>query len=434
MKRFFLYLFVAMAALSSCQKEEKSVFDQTPDERINAALAKYQADVLSSPNGWKALYRTGTGQAFNFYFTFNNQNRVVMYSDFDTATTHPRESSYRIKALQQPCLIFDTYSYLHMLADPNPYVNGGDAGAGLVADFEFAIDTVKGDTIKLKGRQNGTELDLVKATQHEADLWTKGDWTRALGLQHITDFLTYFKRTTIGGVDVDVEFYHYSRQIVFFTYNSSGIRTPVTASFVYRPENPNGAVFTNPVKIGTATISSLTDMTWANGKVNTKVNGTTNIAIGEAIAPVVVNKNGATSWWLYKIQQGYWVNLGFHQNGVDDAFGVQSIPGFYYMAYLPAYDTATKTTYWDWMAYAAVKDNILTIPNSSSFVPTFITDGRAIFNTYKPDSANAPLYVTLTTAAFTDPQGYYFLQVGPTTIDMVGVRDAKTWLRWYWVE
>ncbi|MDH7462695.1 DUF4302 domain-containing protein [Chitinophagaceae bacterium 26-R-25] len=433
MKRFFLYLFVAMAALSSCQKEEKSVFDQTPDERINAALAKYQADVLSSPNGWKALYQTGTGQTFNFYFTFNNQNRVVMYSDFDTSTTHPRESSYRIKALQQPCLIFDTYSYLHMLADPNPYVNGGNAGDGLKADFEFAIDTVKGDTIKLKGRQNGTELDIIKATKDEADLWTNGEWSRALGLQHISDFLTYFKRTTIGGLDVDVEYYHYSKQMVFLTYNSSGIRSATTASFVYSVKSPNGIVFRNPVQIGTATISSLTDMTWVNGKVNVKINGTTNIAIGEATAPVIVNKSGATSWWSYNITHGYWANLGFHSNGVDDAFNVQSIPGFYYMAYLPAYDTITKTTYWDWMAYAAVKDNNLIIPSSSSFVPTFLNDGRAIFNTYKPDSANAPLYVKQTTAALTEPQGFYFVRVNTTTVDMVGVKDAKTWMRWYWV-
>jgi hypothetical protein len=433
MKRIFLYLFVAAAALSSCQKEDKSVFSQTPDQRIDAALAQYQADLLNSPNGWKALYHTGTGQNFNFYFTFNNQNRVVMYSDFDTSTTSPHESSYRIKALQQPCLIFDTYSYLHMLADPNPYVNGGTAGSGLKSDFEFAISTVVGDTIKLTGRQNSTELDIIKASAQEANDWIKGNWKNALSMQHMGDFLTYFKRSTIGGANVDVEYDHYGRQIAFFTYNASGIRTATIGSFTY---NPQGIALTTPLNVGSATISTMTNMNWdpIGRKINLSVNGTSPTTIAENAAPVIVNKSGATSWWLYHITQGYWTNYGFHQNGVDDAFKLQtSIPGFYYCAYLPAYDTITKTTYYDWMAYAAVSNNSLIVPTSSSFVPTFTPDGKAIFNTYKPDSVNAPMYIKQTTAALTDPQGYYFIQMNSTTIDMVGVKDAKTWMRWYWV-
>ncbi|MDI3321881.1 DUF4302 domain-containing protein [Pinibacter soli] len=434
MKKILLYLFVVAAVLSSCQKEEKSVFNQTPDERINAALAQWQTNILSSANGWKALYHTGTGQDFNFYFTFNNQNRVVMYSDFDTSTTSARESSYRIKALQQPALIFDTYSYLHLLSDPNPYVNGGDAGVGLQADFEFAFDTMVGDTIKLKGRQNGTTLNLIKASKQEADDWIKGNWKNALSMMHIGEFLTYFKRSSVGGTNVDVDYDHYGRQIAFYTYNTSGIRTLNVSSFVY---NPQGIVLTTPLKVGTTTVSTMTNMSWdATGKkINFSLNGTSPSTIAENAVPVVVNKNGATNWWLYKIQQGYWANLGFHQNGVEDAFNLQaSIPGFYYCAYLPAYDTITKTTYWDWMAYAAVSNNSLIVPTSSSFVPTFTSDGKAIFKTYKPDPTNAPVYVKQTTAALTEPQGFYFIQISSTTIDMVGVKDAKTWVRWYWVQ
>jgi len=434
MKRIFLYLFVAMAVLSSCQKEDKSVFDQTPDERINAALAKYQADILSSPNGWKALYHTGTGQDFNFYFTFNDKNRVVMYSDFDTSTTSARESSYRIKALQQPCLIFDTYSYLHMLADPNPYVNGGEAGDGLKADFEFAIDTVKGDTIKLTGRQNGTSLSIVKATKAEADDWVNGKWANALSMMHVGEFLTYFKRSVIGGLNVDIEYYHYSRQIIFYTYNSSGVRTANVGTFIYTPD---GIQLYSPVKVGSAVISTLTNMNWdATGrKISFNINGTTSTTLAEAIAPVVGNKNGATNWWLNKIGQGYWANIGVHQNGVDDAFHVQnSIPGFYYCAYVPAYDTITKTTYWDWMPYVSYNGDKFDLSVSSSFVPSFKADGTATFSLYKPDPPSAQLFQKQTTEVLTDPQGFYFIPVNSTTTDMVGVKDAKTWVRWYWIQ
>ena len=46
-----------------------------------------------------------------------------MFSDFDsTSAVTLQESSYRLKAEQQPTLIFDTYSYVHVLADPNEAV------------------------------------------------------------------------------------------------------------------------------------------------------------------------------------------------------------------------------------------------------------------------------------------------------------------------
>jgi hypothetical protein len=64
--------------------------------------------------------------------------------------------------LQQPSLIFDTYSYLHLLADPDPNVNGGRVGAGLSSDFEFYVDSTVADTMKLVGRFNGSKAILTK--------------------------------------------------------------------------------------------------------------------------------------------------------------------------------------------------------------------------------------------------------------------------------
>ncbi len=140
MKNLLIILFLLIAAISSCKKEDKSVFDKSPDERLNEKLAEYQGQLSSAQNGWKGLLRTdsGRGSTHSFYFKFNNTNRVVMLSDFDSLSAVTlKESSYRLKALQQPSLIFDTYSYLHVLSDPDPRVNGGVTGAGLLSDFEF---------------------------------------------------------------------------------------------------------------------------------------------------------------------------------------------------------------------------------------------------------------------------------------------------------
>ena len=88
--------------------------------RVSMKLwTQYGSALTGSATGWNATIKTGTGGIFHFHFRFNESNRVFMYADInlETATT-AKESSYRLKALQTPALIFDTYSYLHILADP----------------------------------------------------------------------------------------------------------------------------------------------------------------------------------------------------------------------------------------------------------------------------------------------------------------------------
>ena len=65
--------------------------------------------------------------------------------------------------------------------------------------------------------------------------------------------------------------------------------------------------------------------------------------------------------------------------------------------------------------------------------PNFTADGRIIFN-YLGDLTIGP-YPTAGPAAQTKtqlllPQGYYFVQTGPTSYDMVSSTDAKAWISW----
>ena len=185
MKKIAIYILSVTLCLAACRKDDP-VFDQSPDERINKTLSDYQAALVSSPTGWKATIVPGSGGIYHFYFRFNNENRVFMYSDFDTVTAkHQKESSYRLKALQQPTLIFDTYSYLHLLADPDAAVNGGSYGSGLLSDFEFSLDTLYADSIILSGKMNNTKLKLEKASQQELDEWQNGEWADALSFINV---------------------------------------------------------------------------------------------------------------------------------------------------------------------------------------------------------------------------------------------------------
>src|SRR4051812_1899435 len=159
MKKTLLYFFWAVLFFSSCKKDDQSVFDKSPDERLNEKLASYQSLLTGAQDGWKAFVTPDSGRSatYNFYFKFNSENKVVMVSEFDSASAvTPKESSYRLKALQQPSLLFDTYSYLHVLSDPDAQNNGGAYAVGLLSDFEFLFLTATTDSINLLGRQHGS--------------------------------------------------------------------------------------------------------------------------------------------------------------------------------------------------------------------------------------------------------------------------------------
>jgi hypothetical protein len=425
-----------MLALAACRKDDKSVFDQPADARINQALSQYQQALTAAPNGWEARITTGTGSIFNFHFKFNDANRVVTYADIDTITAStPRESSYRLKALQQPSLIFDTYTYLHMLADPDGAVNGGDYGSGLQSDFEFAIDTVTADSIRLTGRFNKTAVTLYKATPEQEAAWQNGAWRRTLDFQYLGSILQYFKRLSWGSNAYDISINNDQHTITFIWVDSGGNLHRITAPFYYTSQ---GLFLPTPFTNGGVTISSITSTGW-NPNTRTlsiKINGGTSGTIAGAASPAQVDLDAPRRWWDYAAQQqdGYWISVnGFHVNGVDDAYHVRSIPNFYFMLFWPAYGRQSNITY-DLQGYVTVQGNSLSLDfGAATLPPTFTADGRIIFRLFgtlgdvPPEAAGA---FANTNTQMTEARGFYLVQTSATTYDMVSAKDALAWITW----
>src|SRR6185312_11809852 len=141
MRKIIAYAVLMVLIASSCTKKDDHLFNESPDDRLSKKLGDYQTQLSGASYGWKMVIEPAGGGAYGFYVKFNNENRVQMVSDFDSASAVTlKESSYRLKALQQPSLIFDTYSYIHVLSDPDDGVNGGVFGKGLQSDFEFFFD------------------------------------------------------------------------------------------------------------------------------------------------------------------------------------------------------------------------------------------------------------------------------------------------------
>jgi len=168
MKKIFLYSLLSFALFTGCKKEEVLIDGQRPEERITEAVTKYTNALTGNITGWKAFLYPEGGGGYSFYLNFNKENKVTMYADLDyNPAAESMESTYKVKAFQNPTLSFDTYSYMHILADPNPNTFGGVAGWGVYSDFEFTFDKQSGDSIMLTGKLLKSKLILVKATAAE---------------------------------------------------------------------------------------------------------------------------------------------------------------------------------------------------------------------------------------------------------------------------
>lgn len=417
----------SMLLFTACKKYD-TAFQQSPDERIATALQNYQSALTSSPAGWNATIRTQSGGIYHFHFRFNDSNRVKMYSDFNLSTASTAgESSYRLKALQTPSLLFDTYSYLHMLSDPDGSVNGGNNGAGLGSDFEFSLDSLAKDSILCTGRVNGTKMTLIRATQQDFDAWQNGRWATTLGFENINSILNYFRRLTVGAVNYEVRVNTVTRTVTFTWVDANGNNQQFSTPYYY---SATSVVLVNPFTAGTQTINSIDIVSWdaTNFVLNVKVNGTIGTIAG-ATKPLKVDLAAPQRWWQTAASTGgYWVSPdGFHVNGVDDAFGMKTLPNYYFVVYWPGYNGNSNDLFAPVFINAA--GNGLELLYGAAPKAQFTADGRAIFTnlgSYGTYPSSGPSRQALTQLLL--PQGYYFVQTSATTYDMVSSTDAKAWI------
>lgn len=439
MNKNIVYLLLAITLVASCKKDDDNAFDKSPDERLNETLTKYQTALTTSTNGWNANLITGDGGSYRFYFSFDDKNRVQMYSDFDSSTaTTIRESSYRLKALQQPSLIFDTYSYIHMLSDPDGAVSGGAYGQGLKSDFEFAVDTVTADSIRLTGRFNGSKLSLYKAAQGDKAIWSNKQVTNGVvNFRNFWKINLYWRRLTYNGTQYELQFDSTLKRVTV-SYIAGGQRQSITRNYYFWA---NGIYFSDPVVNGSASIPgfSITSYNAGTQTLNVTVNGTAATIAGYSNAPINPDVRSTPDRWRTVSSSGdlYWISFdGWHKNGVDDAYDIKSLKNdtakFYFILYKANSNggDAFFTMYID-----SVKNKIV-IVNGSWLAQNSLATGVTTFGDLGLRKDDVPWPASGAAKQTFDQElngGYYFVQSSPYTYDQVSVSDPTTWISWYWV-
>jgi len=235
MKKILIYTLLSLALFTGCKKEEVLIDGERPEERTTEAVTKYTNELTGSTNGWKAFLYPEGGGGYSFYFNFTKDNKVSMYADLDVdPARESMESTFRVKALQNPTLSFDTYSYLHILADPDPSTFGGIAGWGLYSDFEFTFDKQVGDSIMLTGKLLKSKLVLVKATQAEKNLYNAEGLLNSIFTS--VDYVdnnnnTYF--TLVDAIKVQTSINYNQKVVTFIWDDGSGGVTTTSTGFAF---------------------------------------------------------------------------------------------------------------------------------------------------------------------------------------------------------
>lgn len=438
MKKILLLSFLLGSLLTACRNDDNEPAPgERPDERLSKVLADYKTQLVNAENGWIAvLYPKGRPEgidesfvgAYSFWFKFAANDRVTMTSDVAPATTvAPLQSTFRLKALQRPSLLFDTYNYLHILADPDPSKSNGATGAGKFSDFEFSLDSVSANRMVLTGNFLGSKMVLIRATPEDAANFINRVATTATTFEKINTLTTYFKRLTIGSIAYDINVNANLRSVTF-SYFEGGILKTFTTTYYYTPD---GVVFLKPFSQGNQIISGFTAVQFAEAtkKLSLTVN---NVAatVQEATRPVQVDLQAPRRFFNNPPNGSYWVSgTSFTVSGVPDALNITTIPDYFFLVYWPKFGQSGTSMY-DLLGFVSTQPAIEYGPAA---LPRFTQDGRIIYNYLGMLGAdNIPAQyaaiITATQEAWTEPNGFFAIQTGPNSYDLVSAKDAKTWI------
>ena len=166
--KLFIYLLLALPAffLQSCQTEEDNVFDKPYSERMGEFLQKAQDTLTASQYGWVLDYYPQSNQVYGgvaYTIKFTHDDAIVRYEK--NPDDGEVKSLYKMKEDDGPVLSFDTYNaFLHKYATPKK----GEY-RGMEGDFEFVIDEIKADYIKVHGKRSLNTMYLRKLSEPATD-------------------------------------------------------------------------------------------------------------------------------------------------------------------------------------------------------------------------------------------------------------------------
>lgn len=182
-KLFYISALIFSLSLVSCAPSEvDDLFDDSPAERLNKAVANYTELFKSDGGRWLMQYfANGDEEGYNFIMTFHNDGSV----DISTQNAYVNDgafftdrSTWDVVSDYGPVLSFNTYNRaFHVFSSPQ------SDGTGHGGDYEFIILSADNDKVNLrakKSRDKGTVIDVVMTRLSSTDYPTDEDYFNEL--------------------------------------------------------------------------------------------------------------------------------------------------------------------------------------------------------------------------------------------------------------
>lgn len=248
--KYIAYLLIALPALllQSCLKDDDDVFDKPASTRMQEYLASTRSTLRSSEYGWVFNMYPGKNQEYGGCaitckfdsLTVEAQSELAAMFGAPISTTV--ESYYKMTTDDGPVLTFDTYNaFLHVFSTPS-----SGAYEGMNGDFEFVIDSIGTDSIKVHSKQTGNVQYLVRLKESADDYLAK--------LSDIQEsFLCGGIDGTVGGKHLYGEIDMNNLQLTYYDYDDM-TNTIKQVAFVFTDK---GISFYEPISFGGETIREL---------------------------------------------------------------------------------------------------------------------------------------------------------------------------------
>ncbi len=422
MKTKFQILCIFLIFLFSCNKND--IDFERPDQKMEKLKTEYQDQLTSAKNGWIAYLFPKGGGGYTFKFSFDENNRVKSgFSVFESYAKDLIESSYRISVDQLISLNFDTYSYIHYLADPDPYINGGNPGEGLISDFEFSFLKVTTDSIFLRGNHNESELILIRANENQTDNFLMDVFRNQIKVGAFNSMKGYYNTLKVNGQSYSIAI-NTSTNTVGFYYEQDGLLKNHNSYFVFTDK---GILLKDPLITNNLIVKEISDIIPkpSENKISLKINLKDTHVIENGNTPVFIDNDAPKRMVL--ANRRYFSGTGFTINGKIDAFGIRNFTQFNALLFIPR-------------LYLDPLDALYFVYDNSGYFlgPIFnciyTNDGKLKFkifyllNGINPDEESETIART-TALQWFEKEGYYVFQIGPGCYDLVSVKDGTSWIR-----
>ncbi len=244
MKISKINLMVALAMpvllFTSCLKDQDDKFDESSATRMQNYLDNTQQVLMSAENGWVLDYYPDVNQQYGGYtylLKFSKTEATIISELSSTGASST--SLYTMKTDMGPVISFDTYNEeMHYFATPN-----SDEYQAKGGDFEFVIDSVGTDKIKLHGKRSQNVMYMRRLTDTPAQYYQD---VKAMQ----DNFYVAYAAGQVGGQDVKFDFDPDNRQVEITTGGDT-----LTTAYTYAAD---GVRLYRPFTVGKTSVDALT--------------------------------------------------------------------------------------------------------------------------------------------------------------------------------